>query len=184
MLANLRSHKKGQLAAGLLIGVGFGFLLQRGGVTRYDVVVGQLLLQDFTVVKIMLTAIVTGMVGVHALCAAGWATLSKKPGSVGSTVFGGLVFGAGFAVVGYCPGTLLGAVGQGSLDALFGIAGMLAGAAAYAAAFPALSRTTLKIGDFGQVTLPELLKAKTWPVVAAVGAGLVLLLAAIELAGL
>ena len=184
MLANLRSNKKGQLAAGLMIGVGFGFLLQRGGVTRYDVVVGQLLLQDFTVVKIMLAAIVTGMVGVHALCAAGWATLSKKPGSVGSTVFGGLVFGAGFALVGYCPGTLLGAVGQGSLDALFGIAGMLAGAAAYAAAFPALSRSTLKIGDFGRVTLPELLKVGTWPVVAVVGAGLVLVLAAIERSGL
>ncbi|HSV93434.1 MAG TPA: YeeE/YedE thiosulfate transporter family protein [Desulfobacterales bacterium] len=184
MLATLRSHKKGQLAAGLLIGVGFGFLLQRGGVTHYDVVVGQLLLQDFTVVKIMLTAIVTGMVGVHALCAAGWATLSKKPGSVGSTVFGGLVFGAGFAVVGYCPGTMIGAVGQGSLDAIFAIVGMLAGAAAYAAAFPALSRSTLKIGDFGKVTLPELLRVKTWPVVVVVGGCLAALLFALERAGL
>ena len=184
MLANLRSNKKGQLAAGLLIGVGFGFLLQRGGVTRYDVVVGQLLLQDFTVVKIMLTAIVTGMVGVHALCAAGWATLSKKPGSVGSTVFGGLVFGAGFAIVGYCPGTMIGAVGQGSLDAIFAIVGMLAGAAAYAAAFPALSRSTLKIGDFGKVTLPELLRVKTWPVVVVVGGCLAALLFALERAGL
>ncbi len=184
MLATLRSHKKGQLAAGLFIGVGFGFLLQRGGVTHYDVVVGQLLLQDFTVVKIMLTAIVTGMVGVHALCAAGWATLSKKPGSVGSTVFGGLVFGAGFAVVGYCPGTMIGAVGQGSLDAIFAIVGMLAGAAAYAAAFPALSRSTLKIGDFGKVTLPELLRVKTWPVVVVVGGCLAALLFALERAGL
>jgi len=133
MLAALRSNKRVQLAAGLAIGVGFGFLLQRGGVTRYEVVIGQLLLQDFTVVKIMLTAIVTGMIGVHALCSAGWATLSKKSGSVGSTVVGGLIFGVGFAVLGYCPGTMIGAVGQGSLDALFGMAGMLVGTAAYAA---------------------------------------------------
>ncbi len=184
MLATFRSHKKCQLAPRPVIGVGFGFLLQRGGVTHYDVVVSQLLLQDFTVVKIMLTAIVTGMVGVHALCAAGWATLSKKPGSVGSTVFGGLVFGAGFAVVGYCPGTMIGAVGQGSLDAIFAIVGMLAGAAAYAAAFPALSRSTLKIGDFGNVTLPELLRVKTWPVVVVVGGCLAALLFALERAGL
>jgi hypothetical protein len=184
MLATLRSNKKGQLAAGLLIGVGFGFLLQRGGVTRYEVVIGQLLLQDFTVVKIMLTAILTGMVGVHTLCAAGWATLSKKPGSVGSTVVGGLVFGAGFAVAGYCPGTMIGAVGQGSLDAVFAIVGMLGGAAGYAAAFPVLSRSILKVGDFGQLTLPELLRVKTWPVVVGVMGCLAAVLFALERAGL
>jgi uncharacterized protein len=170
MLAALRSKKRFQLAAGLLIGVGFGFLLQRGGVTRYQVVIGQLLLQDFTVVKIMLTAVLTGMIGVHALRAAGMATLSKKPGSVGSTVVGGLIFGVGFALLGYCPGTMIGAVGQGSLDALFGMAGMLVGTGVYAAAFPALSRSIIKKGDFGQVTLPELFKVGTWPVIAVVGA--------------
>jgi hypothetical protein len=184
MFATLRSNKKGQLAAGLLIGVGFGFLLQRGGVTRYDVVVGQLLLRDFTVVKIMLTAILTGMVGVHALRTAGWATLSKKPGSVGSTVVGGLIFGAGFAVAGYCPGTMIGAVGQGSLDAIFAIAGMLGGAAVYAAAFPFLSRSMLKVGDFGQLTLPELLRVKTWPVVVGAMGCLAAVLFALERAGL
>ena len=170
MLAALRSNQRFQLAAGLLIGVGFGFLLQRGGVTRYQVVIEQLLLQDFTVVKIMLTAVLTGMIGVHALRAAGVVTLSKKPGSVGSTVVGGLIFGVGFALLGYCPGTMIGAVGQGSLDALFGMAGMLVGTGVYAAAFPALSRSILKMGDFGQLTLPELFKVGTWPVIAVVGA--------------
>ena len=169
MLAVLRSNRRFQLAAGLGIGIGFGFLLQRGGVTRYEVVIGQLLLRDFTVVKIMLTAILTGMFGVHALRAAGLATFSKKPGSVGSTVIGGLIFGAGFALLGYCPGTMIGAVGQGSVDALFGIAGMLIGTAVYAAAFPALSRSVLKVGDFGQITLPELFKVGVWPVVTVVG---------------
>lgn len=176
MLARLRSHHRFQLAAGLLIGVGFGFLLQRGGVTRFDVVVGQLLLQDFTVVKIMLTAVVTGMIGVHAMRAAGWATLSKKPGAVGSTVIGGLIFGAGFALLGYCPGTLLGAVGQGSIDALFGVAGVLAGTSIYAAAYPRLSQGVLRLGDFGHITLPELFRAGTWPVVAGVAAFITLIL--------
>ena len=183
MLAKLRSNRRIQLAAGLLIGICFGFLLQRGGVTRYEVVLGQLLLKDFTVAKIMLTAIVTGMIGVHALCSAGWAAFSKKPGAVGATVIGGLIFGVGFGLLGYCPGTMMGAVGQGSLDALFGIAGMLMGAAVYAAMFPALSRSILKKGDFGQITIPEIFRTGPWPVVAGVGVCIGAILLAVEYAG-
>jgi hypothetical protein len=183
MLATWRSNRRIQLAAGLLIGICFGFLLQRGGVTRYEVVIGQLLLKDFTVVKIMLTAILTGMIGVCALCSAGWATLSKKPGAVGSTVIGGLIFGVGFGLLGYCPGTMIGAVGQGSLDALFGIAGMLIGTAFYAALFPALSRSVLRKGDFGQITIPEFFRSGPWPVVAGVGLFIAVILFAVEYAG-
>jgi len=95
-------------------------LLQKGGVTRYDVIIGQLLLTDFTVLKVMLSAVVTGMVGVYALKGAGLANLHPKPGSLGSTAVGGLIFGLGFGILGYCPGTVVGAVAQGSLDALFG----------------------------------------------------------------
>jgi hypothetical protein len=183
MLASWRSNRRIQLAAGLLIGICFGFLLQRGGVTRYEVVMGQLLLKDFTVVKIMLTAIATGMIGVYALRSAGWADLSKKPGSVGSTVIGGLIFGVGFGLLGYCPGTLIGAVGQGSLDALFGMAGMLIGTAVYAALFPALSESILKKGNFGQITIPELLRSGPWPVVAGVAVSIGAILLAVEYAG-
>lgn len=183
MLATWRSNRRIQLAAGLLIGICFGFLLQRGGVTRYEVVMGQLLLKDFTVVKIMLTAIVTGMIGVYALRSAGWAALSKKPGSVGSTVIGGLIFGVGFGLLGYCPGTMIGAVGQGSLDALFGMAGMLIGSAVYAALFPALSKSILKKGDFGQITIPELFRSSPWPVITGMGVCIGVILLALEYAG-
>lgn len=183
MLATLRSNRRIQLAAGLLIGICFGFLLQRGGVTRYEVVMGQLLLRDFTVVKIMLTAIVTGMIGVYALCSAGWASLGKKPGSLGSTVIGGLIFGVGFGLLGYCPGTMIGAVGQGSLDALFGMAGMLIGAAVYAAIFPVLSQSILRKGDFGQITIPELFRSGPWPVIAGAVVCIGVILLAVEYAG-
>ncbi|NLE39586.1 MAG: YeeE/YedE family protein, partial [Pirellulaceae bacterium] len=67
MLTNLHSKNGLQLLLGLLLGIAFGFLLQKGGVTYYDVIIDQLLLKDFTVVKIMLTAMVTGMIGVHVL---------------------------------------------------------------------------------------------------------------------
>lgn len=151
---------------GLVIGIAFGFLLQKGGVTVYDVIIGQLLLTDFTVVKIMLAAVVVGMLGIYALRSLGLAELHPKPGSVGSSIVGGLLFGVGFALLGYCPGTVAGAVGQGSLDALLGgVVGALIGAWVFAVIYPKLLDTILNKGDFGMVTLPELLKVNAWLVV-------------------
>jgi len=92
MLKTLHAKENFQLGIGLLVGILFGFLLQKGGVTKYDVIIGQLLLTDFTVVKIMLSAMLTGMVGVHLLQSLGWAELHPKPGSFGSVVIGGLIF--------------------------------------------------------------------------------------------
>lgn len=173
------------MAVGLGAGILFGFLLHKGGVTKYNVIIAQLLLEDFTVVKVMLTAVITGMIGVHALKSLGMAQLHPKPGSVGSTVVGGLVFGAGFGILGYCPGTVAGAVGNGYLDALFGgVTGMLVGAGLFAAMYPSLERRVLNKGSFGSVTLPELLKVNPWGMVVPVAAALVALLIAIELAGL
>ena len=60
MLKSLHSRKAVQLILGLVMGILFGFLLQKGGVTSYHVIVGQLLLKDFTVVKIMLSAVIVG----------------------------------------------------------------------------------------------------------------------------
>ena len=117
MFSALHSNKSLQLVIGLGIGFLFGFLLQKGNVTEYDVIVGQLLFRDFTVVKIMVTAMVTGMIGVHALRSLGLVQLHPKPGSLGMTLVGGLIFGVGFAVLGYCPGTIAAAVGQGKMDA-------------------------------------------------------------------
>lgn len=96
------------LAWGLAFGIAFGFLLQKGGVTKYDVIVGQLLLTDFTVIKIILTAVLTGMLGIYFMKSKGWVTLYPKSGSVGKNVIGGLIFGVGFALLGYCPGTIAG----------------------------------------------------------------------------
>jgi hypothetical protein len=111
-----------------LIGVAFGFLLQRGQVTRYEVIMAQLLLQEFTVLKIILTAVITGMAGVYLLKRAGLVEYNIKAGSAGASAFGSLVFGTGMALLGYCHGTNAGAVGQGSLDALLGgTPGIIAG---------------------------------------------------------
>jgi len=185
MLKALHARKPAQLLIGLLLGVAFGFLLQRGGATRYDVILGQLLLEDFTVVKIMLSAVVVGTIGVHLLKSLGLAELHPKPGSVGVSLIGGLIFGAGFATLGYCPGTIAGAVGQGSMDALTGgIVGILLGSGILAALYPRLVRGVMTVGDFGDVTLPRLFKVNEWAVVIPVVGLIVLILWWLESAGL
>ena len=185
MFKAIHARKGVQLGIGFAAGILFGFLLQKGGVTTYDVIIGQLLLTDFTVVKIMLTAIVTGMVGVHLLRTFGLAELHPKPGSLGSSALGGLIFGVGFGILGYCPGTVAGAVGQGSLDALFGgVAGILLGAGIFSELFPALNEKILNKGYFGEVTWPGLLKVDPWAVVLPAAAAILGLLFLMERAGL
>ena len=151
------------LILGLLFGMVFGFLLQKGGATKYDVIVSQLLLMDNTVVKIMLSAVITGMVGIYLMKEFGLVTLYTKPGSLGTNVTGGLIFGIGFAVLGYCPGTIAGAIGNGYLDAaLGGTAGILAGSYIYAIFYPNLFKKLNKIGNYGNKTIPQLLRVYDW----------------------
>jgi hypothetical protein len=91
----------------------------------------------------------------------------------------------GFALLGYCPGTIAGAVGQGSLDGLFGgMAGILVGAGLFAEAYPKLDRFILKKADFGELTFPQLFKVNPWVVVLPVAIGIIFLLMLIERSGL
>lgn len=173
------------LAWGLAFGIVFGFVLQKGGATKYDVILGQLLLTDFTVLKILLSAVVTGMLGIYLMKSLGWVQLYPKSGSVGMNVIGGLIFGVGFAVLGYCPGTIAGAIGNGFLDALAGgVIGIWLGAGLFAALYPKLRKGILAKGDYGDVTLPRLLKVNDWVVVIPGAVLIILVLYWIESAGL
>ena len=185
MFERLRATRGTRIAVGFSIGVLFGFLLDKGRVTRFDVILGQLLLEDFTVLKVMMTAALVGMIGVYGMRARGLVRLRPKPGSWGATGLGGLLFGAGFALLGYCPGTVAGAVGHGALDALFGgAAGMLIGSWIFAALYPPLRKSVLERGAFPALTLPELLGAPPGRVVPAAAAVIAAALALIEWAGL
>lgn len=136
-------------------GVVFGLLLQRGGMGKYHVLMGQLLLTDWSVVKVMLTAIVVGMVGVLSMHSMDLVKLHLKPTRVAANVGGGLIFGAGFALIGYCPGSAAVALGEGHWDALFAMAGLVAGSYAYAECSGWLDKTVSQWGDYGKMTLPE-----------------------------
>ena len=151
-----------KLLLGLATGVAFGFLLQKGRVAKFPVIVGQFLLKDWTVVKIMGTAVVVGAAGVFALVAAGHAGLHVKPLLLGGVLSGGVLFGVGLAVLGYCPGTTVAACGEGRRDAVAGLLGMFAGAFAFVAAWPALHPVIKGLGSAGKVTLPDLTGTSPW----------------------
>ncbi|MDD2471776.1 MAG: YeeE/YedE thiosulfate transporter family protein [Dehalococcoidales bacterium] len=177
--------KKIQLVWGLLLGIIFGFLLQKSGVTKYDVIIGQLLLTDFTVLKVMLSAVVTGMLGLHLMQNLGWIKLRPKAGSWGKNAVGGLIFGLGFAILGYCPGTIAGAMGNGYLDAITGgFIGIVLGSGLLAAVYPSLNAGILKKGYFGELTLPRLARVNEWIVIIPLSIVLTLLLFWLETAGL
>ncbi len=146
-----------ELLTGALFGLAFGFLLQKGGVGKYHVVIGQLLLQDWTVAKIIITAIVVGKLGVFTLHHFAKVNLHIEPTRIGANIIGGLLFGAGFALVGYCPGTVAAALGQGNWDALFGMAGLIAGSWMFAELSGWTKRTIETWGDLGKVLLFDLL---------------------------
>ncbi|MFW6352924.1 MAG: YeeE/YedE thiosulfate transporter family protein [Verrucomicrobiota bacterium] len=141
-----------------LFGLVFGFLIQKGGAAKFHVLVGVLLLEDLTVIKLMLSAIVVGMIGVFPLNALGKVEEKAKPLILGATLIGGLLFGAGFALSGYCPGTAAAALGQGNGDALFSILGLVAGSYLYAVCSGPLGRTVKTWGDRGKPLLPDLVR--------------------------
>ena len=183
MIEEIRNNKSGQLALGLLFGIIFGVFLQKAGVTTYKVIINQLLLTDFTVLKVMMSAVVVGTFGVHFMQKKGLVNFSVRAGSFGSTVIGGLIFGAGFALLGYCPGTVAGAVGQGSMDALVGgVTGLIFGSWVYALLYPRLT-PFLARGTFKNERLQDLFHAGTWQTVITVAIIIVALLAALEWIG-
>lgn len=154
------------LVYGLVTGILFGFLLQKGRVLRYDRQVGALRFLDMTIVKFMFSAILVAMVGIYLLRDLGLVELRMKGPALGANIIGGLVFGVGWGLLGYCPGTAMGAFGEGRWDALFGLLGMVAGAAVYAEAFPFFRGNVLTWGTLGDYTIDRLIGVNHWVVIA------------------
>ena len=147
-----------ELGIALLLGLGFGFALERAGFGSARKLTAVFYLWDMAVVKVMFTAIVTAMAGLFLLSAAGWMDLSElylEPTNYAAQALGGLIFGAGFIVGGYCPGTSLSAAATGRKDGILFILGMFCGVMAYAEFTPGLE-DWIKAGSQGEITLPSL----------------------------
>jgi uncharacterized membrane protein YedE/YeeE len=115
-----------------------------------------------TIFKFMLSAIIVGMFGILAMHDMGIIKLSHKAMNVGAILVGGSLFGIGWAVMGFCPGTSVGAIGEGRWHAAFGAIGMIVGAGLYAELFPFFQSTVLSWADFGKIGLPEVLGINHW----------------------
>ena len=172
----------GSLTAALLLGVAFGWLLERGGMGSARKLAGQFRLVDLSVLKLMFSAILTAMLGSYWLARTGGLDLARV--SVPATwwlpqAVGGVVFGAGFAVAGLCPGTSCVAAATGRVDGMAVVAGMLAGSLLFAVVFPMVEEV-YEATPAGPATLPDVLGLPYGAVVLAVA---VLALAAFGAAG-
>ena len=144
------------------MGILFGVLLHRGGVANYNVIVNQFRFKDFTVLKIMFTAIIVGGIGVLLLKDAGHAQYHIKPANLLGVALGAALFGAGMVLYGYCPGTGVAAMATGSLHALVGFAGMLVGGVLYALSFTWVEAHIQQVAALGKVRLPDITGVPDW----------------------
>jgi uncharacterized protein len=156
-----------EIASGLLCGALFGYVLENAGFGSPCKLTAQFRLTDWSVFKVMFTAIVVAAVGLTALTASGVLAaddLYVPPAFLGAAAIGGALVGAGFAVGGYCPGTSVVGSVSGRIDALVFLLGLLLGTGVFAGSFGALEAWTtsgeLSSGD----TLPAVLHVPAWAV--------------------
>ena len=145
------------LAIAVILGVGFGFSLERAGFGSARKLTSVFYLFDMAVIKVMLTAIVTCMTGIALLSAIGAVDVSElyvEPTALPAQILGGLLFGAGFVVGGYCPGTSMAAIATGRKDGFAFAFGMLAGVSAYAEFTPGLELWIRSVSQ-GEMLLPS-----------------------------
>lgn len=141
------------LVLAVVFGFAFGWLLHRGKVTDYNVIVNQFRLRDFTVLKVMMTAIIVGGIGVLWLVDMGAAKYHLRDANMLAVLLGAGMFGVGMVLYGYCPGTGAAAIATGSLHALVGAFGMMLGAMIYAYTFAWVSSAILPVWSLGKLTL-------------------------------
>lgn len=137
---------------GLATGIVFGALLRRGGLDDSRTIVGQFTGDDFRVAKTMGSAVAMGAIGHSLLVQRGLATVEPKPLNPVALVGGSVLFGAGMAISGYCPGTAAAAAGSGRREGVWAVAGMLAAAVAFVSTYPRL-KNALEVGSSGKVVL-------------------------------
>jgi uncharacterized protein len=145
-----------ELALAALLGLGFGFCLERAGFGSARKLTSVFYLYDMAVVKVMFTAIVTALIGLALLAGVGALDLKElylEQTNYTAQIVGGLLFGAGFIIGGYCPGTSIAAMATGRKDGMVFALGMFAGVFTYAELTPGLDAWYTATAQ-GEITLP------------------------------
>ncbi|MBF0538850.1 MAG: YeeE/YedE family protein [Nitrospirae bacterium] len=151
------------LYGGLIIGLLFGIVLQKSRLCKYDIVTGLFRLQDFTVFRIGTPILMVSMVLVYFLTDMKYIELHVPKTVIIPQIIGGLLFGAAIAIMGYCPGTAAGAIGEGALDGIPAILGIISGSVIYAEYFhDDLAETFLTWGTVGRGTFPDIFEINHW----------------------
>jgi uncharacterized protein len=142
-------HSSG-IVSGLVCGFLFGYVLESAGFGSPRKLTAQFALSDWSVFKVMFTAIVVAALGLWLLRLLGWMapdTVFVPPALVMASAVGGALVGAGFAIGGYCPGTSVVGFASGRLDALVFIVGLLIGTAVFAVVYGPALRSLMAMGE-------------------------------------
>lgn len=155
------------LIIAVVIGIGFGFFLERAGFGSARKLAAQFYFKDMAVFKVMFTAIITAMLGLFYFSWLGWIDLSQV--YIGNTylvpmMLGGFILGVGFVIGGYCPGTSAVACATGKIDGYFFAFGVMFGIFAFGEVFPWIS-DFFNSTPMGRITLPDLLNVSFGSVV-------------------
>lgn len=167
MMAPVILSQNVSLLIAVVVGVFFGLFLERGGLGNPHKLVGVFYFRDFTVPKVMFTAMLTAAVGLYLLSDVGLLDMSRiwiVPTFFWPQLVGGTIFGIGFVISGFCPGTAVAGLASGRLDALVTILGIGAGSLFFAAVYPAIEGFYLS-SALGGVTLQGWLKVNHWAVI-------------------
>ena len=167
------------IVVGIAMGIVFGFALEKSRVFEPGIIVGQMQMRNFIMLKVFLTAVATGAVVLAFLNGFGYVKLQPKAALYAADIVGGLILGVGITLAGACPGTTLAQVGAGYRDALFTLLGGLFGAVAFSYVQPALSKTFLGQGG-GKIIFTDLVGVPYWIGALVLAAVIVMILAAME----
>ncbi|MEQ9143425.1 MAG: YeeE/YedE thiosulfate transporter family protein [Parvibaculaceae bacterium] len=162
---------------GLAMGAVFGLALEKSRVFEPGMIVGQMRLQNFIMLRVFLSAIATGLVSIAVLHGLGLIELHPKAFVLGGQIVGGGLLGVGMVIAGACPGTVFAQIGAGYRDAWATLIGAIAGAMAYGYALPSFS---ILLEDAGKATFADISGQPFWLLALFVAAGLVVVLFVME----
>lgn len=164
---------------GILMGIVFGFALEKSRVFEPGMIVGQMQMRNFIMLKIFLTAVVTGLIVIGLMHGFFGGKLHPKALIYGADIIGGLVLGGAITLAGACPGTVFAQIGAGYKDSWLVLIGGLAGALTFSYLEPTLKPVLLSGGP-GKLTLDAVLGVPFWIPAFGLAAVLIALLVMLE----